>query len=576
MPSKLQLSYPDILRLFGSHAVKQRTESRQFLAWFLENYYRLEEGEIDDCICDGNYDKGVDGIYVNEQLAQIDVFQGRIVKGPKTQGDVSLKEFMGTVSQFGSAKSVKNMQATTKNTELAGLLQEQDIAKKVAEGYEVRGIFLTNAKRDQNAIDFLKTAEDLVLYDEIELQKSYVPINKTEPIAADISFDVSSVPTMEYPMGSLTMVIAPLAAEELVKMQGISNGELFAWNVRQWLKKTKVNKDIELSIKKQDEHKYFPAFHNGLTVLCKHLRLKKDKITVSGYAVVNGCQSLTGLYENKKRLSSDLRILTKFIQISPETPLALKITDHTNNQNGTTARDLQSNNPIQTRLQQEINSGKFRYRIKRGEHPDWHPERVIENELAARILLAFDVKQPWSCHQTYKLFDELHSDIFGRPEVDGLRVTTMYNVYRLVIAKLDLFENQLFAHYTITRFLVLYLLREALEKDPLGKEFCLRPAQFLSSSAKRARLEECIDKVTKVVVRFLDSEVKRRDADPSAPFDYKRELKSPNSVREIASTIVSHYQIAVDSKFATTFSDSWKQHGNGKREPARRRSGKRK
>ena len=54
------------------------------------------------------------------------------------------------------------------------------------------------------------------LYDEIELQKSYVPINKTEPIAADISFDVSSVPTMEYPMGSLTMVIAPLAAEELV------------------------------------------------------------------------------------------------------------------------------------------------------------------------------------------------------------------------------------------------------------------------------------------------------------------------------------------------------------------------
>jgi hypothetical protein len=70
MSAKLQLSYPDILRLFGTHAVKQRTESRQFLAWFLENYYRLEESEIDDCICDGNYDKGVDGVYVNEQLAQ--------------------------------------------------------------------------------------------------------------------------------------------------------------------------------------------------------------------------------------------------------------------------------------------------------------------------------------------------------------------------------------------------------------------------------------------------------------------------------------------------------------------------
>jgi hypothetical protein len=130
MTAKLQLSYPDILKLFGNRAVKQRTESRQFLAWFLENFYRLEEGEIDDCICDGNYDKGVDGIYVNEQLARIDVFQSRIVKGNKTQGDVGLKEFMGTLSQFQNEKSVKNMHKTTKNLELAGLLQEQDMARR--------------------------------------------------------------------------------------------------------------------------------------------------------------------------------------------------------------------------------------------------------------------------------------------------------------------------------------------------------------------------------------------------------------------------------------------------------------
>jgi hypothetical protein len=445
------------------------------------------------------------------------------------------------------------------------LLQEQESARKVDAGYEVRGIFLTNAKRDQNATDFLKTTPTIALYDELELQSSYVPINKTEPIASDISFDVSGVPTMEYPMGQLTMVIAPLAADELVTMQGISNGELFAWNVRQWLRKTKVNRDIEQSIKQLDEHKYFPAFHNGLTVLCKKLALKKDKITVSGYAVVNGCQSLTGLYENKKRLSSDLRILTKFIQISPETPLALKITDHTNNQNGTTARDLQSNNPIQTRLQTEINAGKkFYYRIKRGEHFDWDADRVIENELAARILLAFDLKQPWSCHQTYKLFDELHSEIFGRPEVNGSRIVNAHNIYRLILGKLDLLENQLFARYSITRYLMLYLLREALDKDPEGKEFCSDPTPFINTKKKQVRVMECVDKVAQVVVRILDSEIKRRDADPSAPFDFKRELKSPNSVREIRSTIVSHYQIAVDSKLAPTFSGEWKKSRNGK------------
>ena len=279
---------------------------------------------------------------------------------------------------------------------------------------------------------------------------------------------------------------------------------------------------------------------------------------MSGYAVVNGCQSLTGLYENRKCLSSDLRILTKFIQVSPETPLALKITDHTNNQNGTTARDLQSNSHIQTRLQREINSAGYRYRIKRGEHTEWDAAKVIENDLAARILLAFDLKQPWTCHQTYKLFDELHADIFGRPDVDGTRVIATYRLYGHVIGKLDLLKNQLFARYTITRFLMLYLIREVLETDPTGIEFCAEPDRFVKSSRRRKRFDESIEKLAKVVARLLDAEVKRRDGDPNSPFDYKRELKSPNDVRKLAGTIVSHYQLAVDGDLAPTFSSLWK------------------
>lgn len=565
MATKLNLSYPAILTLFGTHAVKQRTESRQFLAWFLQNYYRLEETEVDDCICDGNYDKGLDGIYANEQLAQIDVFQAKLVKGPKTLGDAALHEFHGAMAQFTTAKAVKNMAATTKNKELAGLIEEQEIAKKVDEGYKVRGIFITNAPKDNNAIDFLKETPDLIVYDEPELQKSFVPIDKTEPISSDISFDVSGVPVMDYPIGTdLKMAIAPLSAEELVKMQGISNGELFAWNVRQWLgKKTKVNKDIEQSIQKQTEHKFFPAFHNGLTVLCKSMKLSKDKITISGYAVVNGCQSLNGLYENKKQITSDLRLLTKIIQISPDMPLALKITDHTNNQNGTTHRDLQSNSPIRTRLQTEISNsykGKFYYRIKRGEHPEWDKDtkaQVIENELAARILLAFDLREPWSCHQTYKLFDELHSRIFGRPEVDGDRVVTLYNVYDIVLSKLSLIENQLFARYGLTRFLALYLLRQALEADATGRKFCSDPTSFTKQPKGKTRLLGCIEKISHVVMQLLDGEVKRRDADKDRPFDFKRELKSPSAVRDLETRVVPFYQIAVSSNLATTFAAEW-------------------
>ena len=80
--------------------MKERSESRQFLAWFLENYYRLDPLEVSDCICDDRDDKGIDGIYVNSQLAQIDVFQGTILRKEKTLGDTMLKEFAGTLAQF--------------------------------------------------------------------------------------------------------------------------------------------------------------------------------------------------------------------------------------------------------------------------------------------------------------------------------------------------------------------------------------------------------------------------------------------------------------------------------------------
>ena len=97
----------------------------------------------------------------------------------------------------------------------------------------------------------------------------------------------------------------------------------------------------------------------------------------------------------------------KFINEKPGTPLAQKITDHTNNQNGITARDLKSNQLLQTRLQTEINdryAGEIYFRIKRGEHQEWPKNAVLENLLAGRILLAFKGKRPEASHQAYKVF----------------------------------------------------------------------------------------------------------------------------------------------------------------------------
>jgi hypothetical protein len=113
--------------------------------------------------------------------------------------------------------------------------------------------------------------------------KEFVTIDKTDPISAKITFDISNVPSLPFSMGNLDMVIAPISANELVAMDGIANGDLFAWNVRQWLgRNTNVNKSVAESIRKDEEHRYFPAFHNGVTILCRNLKHTKHNIEISG------------------------------------------------------------------------------------------------------------------------------------------------------------------------------------------------------------------------------------------------------------------------------------------------------
>ncbi len=237
-------------------------------------------------------------------------------------------------------------------------------------------------------------------------------------MAGPITFDVSNVNVLEHNIDSdVEMIVSPIAASELVKMDGILNQELFAWNLRYQLPRSPVNTAIGKSLEDANEHKYFPAFHNGLTVLAEKLIRGTGTISISGYAVVNGCQSLSILYQRQATITPDLKILTKFVVTSPKSELALKVTDHTNRQNGVTGRDLQSNNPLQTRLQTKVHKSypsEVFYRIARGEHTEWPSPKVIENDVMARILLAFDLGEPYSCHQHYRLFEDLHARIFGR------------------------------------------------------------------------------------------------------------------------------------------------------------------
>jgi hypothetical protein len=556
MPQQLDLTYPNILSHLKFHLHKGRTESRAFLAWFLENFYRLEDFQAQDAVCDGPDDKGVDGIYVDDNFERIDVFQSKLLQNSaKSLGDTQLKEFAGTLDQFRTEVCIKALATTTSNAELRQLIQDENVADKVSAGYTLRGIFVTNAKRDQNASAYLATRSDIALFDALELKKLYLPAEPAPPAQKPFTFDTFGFDVAEYNVGAAKVVTAPLLASELVNLDGLANGELFAWNVRQSLGRTKVNKDIAKSIRDPAEHKYFLLFHNGLTVLCSKLALKDDKVTIEGYAVVNGCQSLTSLYENRAKISQELRVLARLIEVPPNDPLAERITHHSNNQNSISARDLQSNSAIQRRLQSEFAqkyANKVFYRIKRGEIAT--VPTIIDNEDAGRSLLAFDLQTPWACHQGYRVFDELHAEIFARPEVTADRIYSRYLAYQAVLSAELRIDNELLRAYRLTDYVLLFLLRQALDLDPKGRLFVTVPEKLLAEKNGEDRLGKALTAVLEDLVVDVNAEIKERD-EAKKPVDFKREFKSPNAVRDFAKNILPIYTKAIQRKRASAFGE---------------------
>lgn len=90
-----------------------------------------------------------------------------------------------------------------------------------------------------------------------------------------------------------------ISGKELLKLSGIEDRNLFCRNVRFYRDQTNVNRLFELkwagacpakfeepvnkglrnSIQTCSEHAYFPAYHNGLTLLTTRLRVHQDRAT---------------------------------------------------------------------------------------------------------------------------------------------------------------------------------------------------------------------------------------------------------------------------------------------------------
>ncbi|WP_267422721.1 AIPR family protein [Methylobacterium sp. GC_Met_2] len=560
----LDVDYPALLDNFREHIAPKRSESAAFLIWYLEQYYRLDPTEAIDAVCDQSGDKGVDGIFINDNDLTITIFQSKLShKSNTTVGDASLRDFLGTLEQFASVEAATHLMSTAGNAQVANLIRHSGLLTKL-DSHQLRGEFVTNIDLDNNGLAFLQQHGNKITFiGKSKLIANYISDARDLPNQKPATFDIYGIRYAEHIVdGSRKAVIAPIKARELVQLDGIEDQSLFSYNVRGPLGRTSVNRDLVKSINDENLHKIFPLFHNGVTVIAKRIEVSGDKIEISDYYVVNGCQSITSLHGHRDVITDDLKLLTKFIQMDPASEEAKMITEYSNNQNGVRSRDFKSNSQTQIRLRTEFiqnYKGLYSYEIKRGETGS--QGAPISNEEAGLYLMAFDFREPWGTFRKYEVFEDKHTALFARPEVDADRIVLLRVIDEEICDQLPKIKEELLAKYNLTRYMIMYILREIFLEDEAFNEILAKPADYMRDAAQRERFRRTISGFIGDII--IDINIESIEFDPE--FDYRRALKDADWVRALTKNIKRDFQKSVLREKQDTFGTEWNRsaHQNG-------------
>jgi len=415
-------------------------DGQRFVAWYLRNIHNLDTFEARACITDGAGDKQIDAVYIDDQSSTIYIIQGKFYK----DGNIDAVPLREVTSSWIQIKNLAKLQEAA-NEKLKAKISE--IATALEDDYEVCFELITTSSLTDSAKSDLAAfrtelaeseilSANFVLVDNEVLQSRYdEALNRNRPYI-NYEFSIEQGKYMEMRIGATKAVIAAIPLRDCIKIPGIKDGTLFRKNVRQSLGiGNKVNKGIARTLRNKPEEFFF--LHNGITALCSSLKIADGTMSVKDLNVVNGCQSLSTIYNCSEsvRNASDAYIMFRFYEIS-DAARGDEISTCTNSQSAVKARDLRSNDKyvlaIKKAYEQHFTDGYFI--TKRGEIADplkYNTSHIVDLTSLGKQLVAWHSQRPTISYSESRIFDKYFEQLFHR-EYSSDKVQALSDLYKEV------------------------------------------------------------------------------------------------------------------------------------------------
>jgi hypothetical protein len=167
--------------------------------------------------------------------------------------------------------------------------------------------------------------------------------------------------------------------------------------------------------------------------------------------------------------------------------------------------------------------------------------------------MAFDSGEPWATHRKYQVFEDKYTELFARKEVTADRVVMLRVIAESIDAALPRLTNGLVAKYVLTRYMLLYCIRDILKRDTLWTQINTSPQTFIRNAHDRQCFRKCIDNIVSDLVTDVDAEIQ----DAGEDFDYRGKLRDSEWVKKLAKSVVSDHLKMVARNKIQSFAEDW-------------------
>lgn len=344
-------------------------------------------------------------------------------------GDM-LKEFSAIKAFLNNDRSV-NFNAYCKNLMKVGNYIFKQ-GSKISEEIVCKIYYATTGIWNENNFSALvnqekKQIESYGIFKHIEfiplggddIKKKYREICNT--VTKDIDFvRKATLPNID---GIESSFIGILEAKRYIDLITDSSGNIikniFFENIRDFLGDNIVNVNIAETLSGA-YCELFPVLNNGVTIVAKKLKSIGDRISLSNFQVVNGCQTSHILFKNKEKLTDSIFLPIKLIATEDDDIIS-KIIMATNNQTEIKKEAFEALRPFHKELEEYYKVASQRYNVilyyerrqKQYLNTDIDQHQIVTLSRQTKSYIATFLNCPHSMHKYYgKLIEDFHAYLY--------------------------------------------------------------------------------------------------------------------------------------------------------------------